>query len=170
MFLAFECLSIMPSSHFHSRFYSYFCFGAICWYSGFAFSSQIISCFLLSSDLLVYWICVSIPSSIMFVAFERFAGITNLRFDLGYYSDCCFRARCWYSEFLFHLGLYSNVCFRAICWYSEFAFVTLDSIVFLAFERFAGIASLRFHLGYYIVLGLRMLFELVEFAFSHLIL
>ena len=51
----------------------------------------------------------------MFFGFERFAGITNSHFHLGFYSDFCFQAICWYSEYVFSLWILkcfwrSNAC------------------------------------------------------------
>ena len=40
----------------------------------------------------------------------------------------------------------------------------LDSIMIFAFERFADIANLRFYLGFYSCGGLRMLIDHVKFA------
>ena len=64
----------------------------------------------------------------MIFAFKRLAGIANSRFHLGFYSD---------------------ICFQALNWYSEFEFFSSDSVVIFAFKRLAVIANSSFHLGFY---------------------
>ena len=52
-------------------------------------------------SLLALEIRVFTSDSILVLAFKRLAGKANSRFHLGFYSDICFQALCWYSEFAF---------------------------------------------------------------------
>ena len=47
-----------------------------------------------------------------------------------------------------HLGFYSDFCFRATCWYSEFAFSPQMLLASFASERYTGVGNSRSHLGF----------------------
>ena len=55
----------------------------------------------------------------MIFALERLAGIASSRFHLGFYSDICFQALNWYSEFEFSPWIHNDICFQAPSWYSS---------------------------------------------------
>ena len=58
-----------------------------------------------SDDPLLISIHIFTMDSIVILAFKRLAGIANSRFHIGFYSDICFRAFSWYSEFAFSLWI-----------------------------------------------------------------
>ena len=85
--------SVTPDSRFHCRSIMNSAF----WHPRLAFSLRIYNEFC----VLAPQIRVFTSDSIVIFAFKRFAGIANSLFHLRFYSNICFQALCWYSEFAF---------------------------------------------------------------------